>query len=132
MVAAWKSWNFSDAMILEAAKRSTNASAPLPYMNKLLSEWKREGVFSPDAIKERDASAPTKPVFRSEAAIAADKRGEREHYYAVLRQRAAERAEKANATAQRDAEYGEADRALKREKSNLPAPKRFPRRIYPL
>ena len=119
MVAAWKSWNFSDAMILEAAKRSTNASAPLPYMNKLLSEWKREGVFSPDAIKERDASAPTKPVFRSEAAIAADKRGEREHYYAVLRQRAAERAEKANATAQRDAEYGEADRALKKGEIEL-------------
>ena len=64
--------NFSDAMILEAARRSANASAPLPYMNKLLSEWKREGVFNPDAVKEREASAPTKPAFRSEAAIAAD------------------------------------------------------------
>ena len=119
MVAAWKSWNFSDAMILEAARRSANASAPLPYMNKLLSEWKREGVFNPDAVKEREASAPTKPAFRSEAAIAADKRGEREHYYAVLRQRAAERAEKANATAQRDAEYGEAERALKKGEIEL-------------
>ena len=28
MVAAWKSWSFSDAMIKEAAKRSANASAP--------------------------------------------------------------------------------------------------------
>ena len=37
----------------------------------------------------------------------------------MLRQRAAERAEKANATAQRDAEYGEADRALKKGEIEL-------------
>lgn len=119
MVAAWKSWNFSDAMIMEAAKRSANASAPLPYMNKLLSEWKREGVFSPDAIGERAAAAPAAQAYRNEAAIAADKRGEREHYYAVLRQRAAERAEKANALAARDAEFTEAESALKKGEIEL-------------
>ncbi len=112
MVAAWKSWNFSDSMILEAAKRSANASAPLPYINKLLSEWKREGIFRPEAIPE---SAPAKRdySYRSEAAIAADERGVREHYYAVLRQKALDRAEKMRKKAESNPEFYEAERAAK-------------------
>ena len=112
MVAVWKSWNFSDKMILEAAKRSANASAPLPYINKLLSEWKREGVFSPEAIPE-SAAVKKDHSYRSEASIAADERGMREHYYAVLRQKALDRAQKMNDKAESDEEFSAAERAVK-------------------
>ncbi|MDE7158396.1 MAG: hypothetical protein K2N74_02375, partial [Clostridiales bacterium] len=102
MIATWWNWNFSDAMILEAAARSANASAPIPYMNKLLSEWKRLEVYSVSEIPERTAPAAQKNDYRSEAAIAADERTERERHYAILRQRAAEEADKALALALKD------------------------------
>lgn len=110
MVAAWQSWNFSDAMILEAAKRSSGATAPLSYMNKLLSEWKRTGVFSPDSIPEKAAPAyAPKADYKSEAAIAADKRSERDHHYAVLRQNAQAAADRAKARAEADEEFRTAE-----------------------
>ncbi|MDE6411836.1 MAG: DnaD domain protein [Clostridia bacterium] len=111
MVAAWKSWNFSDAMIKEAAKRSANASAPLPYMNKLLSEWKREGIFTPSSIPE---NAPHKaPAYQSEAAIAADLRGSRERYYAALHEKALDRAEKMRKKAAQNEEFRKAESEMK-------------------
>ncbi len=120
MVATWKSWNFTDAMILEAAKRSANASAPIAYINKLLSEWKRLGVFSPSEIPEREtSSAPRGTMFKTEAAIAADARGEREHYYAVLRQRAQRLVEEAERRARSDPEFSEAEKALKKGEIEL-------------
>ncbi len=120
MVAAWKSWSFSDAMILEAAKRSAGASAPLPYMNKLLSEWKRTGITSPETIPEKPAVIITaKTEYKSEAAVAADKRSDREHYYAVLRQNAQEQAERNKALAQQDPAFKTADRALKKGEIEL-------------
>lgn len=106
-ISTWREeWNFSDAMILEAAARSANASTPMPYINKLLSEWKRLGISSVQEIPERPASAAAhKTDYRSEAAIAADERTERERHYAVLRQRAAEEAEKAVTRAQQDESF---------------------------
>jgi len=121
MIATWKSWNFSDGMILEAAKRSANASAPLPYMNKLLSEWKNKGIYEakniPDVTVAR--TEKTKPDYRSEAAIAADERSEREHYYSVLRQKALERAENNKKIAQSDAQFKQADALVKRGEIEL-------------
>lgn len=112
MVAAWKSWNFSDAMIKEAAKRSANASAPLPYMNKLLSEWKRESIFSPSSIPENTAVRKSS-VYQSEASIAADIRGERERYYASLREQALDRAEKMRKKAFENADFKKAESEMK-------------------
>lgn len=114
MLAAWQSWNFSDAMIMEAAKLSANASAPLPYMNKLLSEWKRLGVFSVSEIPAKSAPAPTQKDYRSEAAIAADKRSERESYYADLRLRATSAADKVRKTLEQDEEYSRAESAIRK------------------
>ena len=111
MVAAWKSWNFSDAMIKEAAKRSANASAPLPYMNKLLSEWKREGIFTPTAIPENTVHKA--PVYQSEAAIAADMRGSRERYYAALHEQALDRAEQMRKKASQNEEFRKAEIEMK-------------------
>ena len=121
MLEAWRSWDFSEDMIMEAAKRSAGASSPLPYMNKLLSEWKREGIFSPAAIPAHTAPKAQETVreFKTEAAISADARTERERYYAPLRRRAAARAEQAKAEAEKDAEFSEAERAIKKGEIEL-------------
>lgn len=120
MIATWRNWNFSDEIILEAAKRSANAAAPLPYMNKLLSEWKRLGAYTLGEIEEKAALKPNADAsFKSEAAIAADKRSEREHHYAVLRQRAQARAEKAQSLAEKDDAYRAADGAVKKGEIEL-------------
>ncbi len=42
----WKNWNFSDEMILEAAKSSAGKSSPVAYMNGILSNWKNSEVFT--------------------------------------------------------------------------------------
>ena len=84
MIATWRSWSFSDEMILEAARRSANAQAPLSYMNKLLSEWKRLGAYSPSEIPEREAPrSAAAATYKSEATIAADERSERERFYSA-------------------------------------------------
>lgn len=115
MLSAWQSWNFSDAMILRAAKLSSNAQAPVPYMNKLLSEWKRLGVFTPSEIPAKPAApAAVAKDFRSEAAIAADKRSERETYYARLRRKATAQAEKFRAVLERDEDYANAESAIRK------------------
>lgn len=44
-LARWRSWNFSDEMLLEAAKLSAGKSNPMAYMNSILSSWKSEGIF---------------------------------------------------------------------------------------
>ena len=123
MAAAWRSWEFSDKMILEAAKRAAGANAPLSYMNKLLSEWKRTGVKEVSQIPERPAKqqegAQGKPVLKTEKDIAADLRSEREHYYAVLRQKAQERAEQNRRKAGSDVQFAEADAAIKRGEIEL-------------
>ena len=123
MIAAWKSWEMPDAVIMEAAKRSQGASSPLPYMNKLLSEWKRTGVKDVSSIPERTAqtngNVQVRPTFKSEKDIAADMRSDREHYYAVLRQKAQEKAENNRRLAESDKEFAEADTAIKRGEIEL-------------
>lgn len=49
-VNVWKSWNFSEDMILEAAKLSAGKSSPTAYMNGILSNWKNNGVFTTEAV----------------------------------------------------------------------------------
>ena len=55
-LALWKSWNFSEDMILEAAKTAAGKSSPIPYVNGVLSNWKRDGVFTPEAITQNSES----------------------------------------------------------------------------
>ena len=49
----WKSWNFSEDMILEAARLAAGKTSPLPYINGVLSNWKNKGVFSLEGAKEQ-------------------------------------------------------------------------------
>lgn len=92
-LSVWRRWNFSDEMIVEAAKRAANTARPLAYMNKILSDWKREEVFSVSAIPETVRSAASTGTaatrgFVNPAVIAADERAERERYYSSLREKA--------------------------------------------
>ena len=118
MIAVWRSWGFADEMILEAAKRSATASVPFSYINKLLSEWKRVGAFAPASIPERTVSV-AHPDYRTEAAIAADERGERERYYAILRQRAETKADAARKKAMEDKDFHDAESACRKGEIEL-------------
>ncbi len=116
-IAAWKA-SFSEEMILEAAKRSAGAASPLPYMNKLLAEWKREGVASPAAIPE-ETRPQRRSEFRSEVAVAADARSDRERYYAGLRERAQRRVDRALAIAEKDEAFRDANATLSKGELEL-------------
>ncbi len=116
----WKNVGFSDEMILEAAKRSANVAAPLPYMSKLLTEWKETGAFTVSEIPDRrkDKLIP-RPEFRSEAAIAADERSERERFYATRRAKALKHVERATAIAEKDEAYRSAEALRKKYEIEL-------------
>lgn len=119
MIEVWRSrWNFSEEMIMEAARRSANASAPLSYMNKLLSEWKRAGAAVPAEIPEKPSETP-RSEYRSEAAIAADLRSERERFYSVRRNAALSAAEAAKQSAERDEGFRKADAACRKGEIEL-------------
>ena len=55
-LSTWKSWNFTEDMILEAAKLSAGKSSPIAYMNGILSNWKNNGVFTTESIGVKDDS----------------------------------------------------------------------------
>ncbi len=51
-VKIWRrDWNFSDDVILEASKRASGLSNPIPYMNAILSNWKSKGAYTLEQIK---------------------------------------------------------------------------------
>ena len=56
----WRSWGFTDDMIIESAKRSSHTSNPIAYMNRILSNWKSQGVFTPSEIKSTQKSTGDK------------------------------------------------------------------------
>ena len=97
-VGRWHDWNFSDEMILKAAEFAAGKNNPLAYMNGVLSSWKQQGVFTPDAA---DGGKPA----RASAAPAAIDRATIERHYANLRQIAENRAESAQKKALEDGRY---------------------------
>ena len=94
----WRSWNFSDEMILEAARLSANKSNPTSYLSSVLSSWKNEGKFTLEAIQ------PAPSATTSKADI--------ERHYYELRRTAEDRAEKNLNTALADEIYGSIRRQL--------------------
>ncbi len=56
-VAMWKTWNFSEDMILEAGKLASGKASPIPYINGILSSWKNSGYYTPDKIGLPPSSA---------------------------------------------------------------------------
>lgn len=109
MVTTWRAWKFNDAMILEATKQSAFSSNPIPYMNKILSNWKRAEIYEVSAI-------PTTPTFGGTGAPApyqnakleaVNAKSDRERYYALLREKAQSRADKYLAKANGNARFKE-------------------------
>ena len=88
----WREWGFADDMILEAAKRSASSSSPVPYISKILSDWKEHGVFAIKDIPENGTLA--NKTFVSANVEAANAKADRERYYALLREKAMSRADK--------------------------------------
>ena len=101
----WKNWNFSDAMLLEAAKLSSGRSNPMAYMNAILSAWKSENVYTVDKI------AVPSPVQNDKNDLGITKAKIEQHFY-ELRHKAEDLAEAALAKATSDSEYGSIRREL--------------------
>ncbi len=102
LLTTWKEWGFSDEMILEAAKRSAASASPIPYMNKILSDWKQAGVYAMENIPSADnskgagTSSSQKPsVYTNPSIEAANAKSARERYYALLREKAQNRVDRA-------------------------------------
>lgn len=94
LVGTWRQWKFSDEMILEAAKRSASGSNPIPYMNKILSDWKHADVFTLQAIPAHESTNVAKS-FANAQVEAINAKADRERYYAILREKAQARVDQA-------------------------------------
>ena len=113
LISTWHAWNFNDEMILEAAKRSCSSSSPIPYMNKILSDWKQNSIFSVSDIpaplsgESRGAGtrSTTKAGLVNPAIEAVNAKSDRDRYYALLREKAQARAEKFLAKANKNARF---------------------------
>ena len=113
LLATWREWKFNDEMILEAAKRSAASASPIPYMNKMLSDWKRGGVYTLNDIPEtKTTGAGTSSSnytrgFVNPIVEAVNAKADRERYYAVLREKAQTRADRFVAKANRNPRFKE-------------------------
>ena len=104
-LARWKSWNFSDEMLFEAAKLSSGKSNSIAYMNAVLSAWKSENVYTVDKIT-------TTAHVQSEKNDLGMTKAKIEHHFYELRHAAEDRAEAALNKATSDSEYGSIRREL--------------------
>ena len=119
LVNTWRAWNFSDEMILEAAKRSASGSNPIPYMNKILSDWKQKSVFTLQDIpsaptQSGGGNSATRGGYTNPTIEAANAKSDRERYYALLREKAQTRAEKFLAKANENQRFKEITAELSR------------------
>ncbi len=105
LIRTWRSWNFHNEMILEAARRSCSSSNPIPYMNKILSDWKQSGVFEVENIpnnshstgagmRSSEKSSFSRGEYVNPSIEAANAKSARERYYSLLREKAQSKADK--------------------------------------
>ena len=115
LIRTWREWNFSDEMVLEAAKRSASSANPIPYMNKILSDWKFAGVFS---VKDIPENVGEKPAFTAKTGYVnpsveqANAKADRERYYAQIREREQSRVDALLSTANKNAAFNEVSTAI--------------------
>ncbi|MBE5745133.1 MAG: hypothetical protein E7355_03245 [Clostridiales bacterium] len=105
MIRTWKDWTFNDEMILAAATRSAGSANPIPYMNKILAEWKKENIFSIKDIPQNGASfaaANNEKTAVSPTVQAINAKADRERHYALLREKAVVNADKMIAKANKN------------------------------
>lgn len=118
LLNTWREWGFSIEMILEAAKRSANSAAPVPYMNRILSEWKRaEYRTLADLAKDEKPEKPTTtqsgvPSYVAQNIEAANAKAAREKYYADKREKAQSVADRYAMKAKTNPRFGAVEKAL--------------------
>lgn len=122
LIQTWRSWNFNDEMILESAKRSATSANPIPYMNKILSDWKRQEIFSIKDIPDGQTGGEkvaTRPAYTNTAIEAVNAKSDRERYYSLLREKAQVVADKFVAKANKDGDFKAVNTALSKMEISL-------------
>lgn len=141
LVKTWREWKFSNEMILEAATRSASSANPVPYINKILSDWKQKEIYTISAIPEKSENSNSgiagtrstiKMGYVDPKIEALNAKSDRERHYALLREKAQSRAEKFLAKANANTRFKEITTELSKmeialakaevfEPKNLPA-----------
>lgn len=123
LIKTWRDWGFQDDMILEAAKRSATSANPVPYLNKILSDWKRAGVYALKDIPENggtnNAGGAVKTGYLNPAIEAANAKAARERYYALLREKAQAQVDKFYAKANENKRFKEISTELSKMEISL-------------
>ena len=116
-IKTWRDWNFSEEMITEAAKRSATSSNPLPYMNRILSDWKEAGVYAMKDIPSAETQSKA-TGFIPQNVQNLNAKTDRERYYALLREKAQVVADKFTAKANKDGDFKAVNTALSKSPRN--------------
>ncbi len=141
LLNTWREWGFSDAMILEAAKRAANSAAAIPYINRVLSEWKHAGYQAVSDLEKEDKAekrgagkggfSANTPSFVVQAVEAANAKSEREKYYAEKREKAQKVADRYALKANSNPRFGAVEKELSKlnmelAKAEIFAPQTLP------
>lgn len=100
---SWRSWGFSDEMILKAAEMAAGKNSPVPYITSALSSWKAKNIFSPDQLEKQPAADRYKR--QAEESKEESLRKKVQTYYFNLREQAQDRADHYLRLARRDADF---------------------------
>ncbi len=125
LLQTWRDWSFSDEMILEAAKRSASSASPIPYMNRILSEWKRAGYQAVADLEKDEKPTAQKtgtggmPSYAVAAVEAANAKSAREKYYADKREKAQSVADRYVSKAKSSPRFGAIEKALSKMNMEL-------------
>jgi DnaD/phage-associated family protein len=136
LLNTWREWSFSDEMIVEAAKRAANSAAPIPYVNRILSEWKRAGYTTMADLAKEEKPTTAKPTsgvpsYLAASVEAANAKAAREKYYADKREKALSVADRYATKANSNPRFGAIEKALSKmnmelAKAELYAPDTLP------
>ncbi|MBO7377372.1 MAG: DnaD domain protein, partial [Clostridia bacterium] len=82
-LSRWRSWGFTDELILFAAEVSNGKSNPTVYMNAVLGSWKNNGVFTLEEAK-RINKVPDIAQKRSSTHFAGERKYTKEQLDAII------------------------------------------------
>lgn len=108
----WRSWNFSDEMILKAASLAAGKASPVPYISSVLSSWKARAIFT---VEQAEKQAPKEHYAARQEQREQEEEFRRKvrDYYFNLRERAQDRAEHYLKLARSDARFKQNEDAIK-------------------
>ena len=110
---------------MEAAKRAAGSASPVPYVNRILSEWKRADYKTVADLAKDEKPTNTKPstsgmpAYAVAAVEAANAKAEREKFYADKREKAQSVADRYAAKANSNPKFGAIEKALSKMNMEL-------------